>query len=306
MRDPYQVLGVARADTEDTIRKAYRKLAKKYHPDLNAGKADTAERFKEINAAHDFLSDPIRRGRFDRGEIDAEGRDAIPRGYPRGAGGSGRRTPPGGLDPEELERMFGGLGGQGLNGGFGNGGFGGFGGGSPNRNGADAAYTLEVDFLDAARGVVRRLALPDGRSLDVTVPAGVPEGNVLRLRGQGRPGLLGGQPGDALVEIKVRPHAFFRREGDDVVLRLPISLQEAVLGASVDVPTIRGRVRLAIPPNSVNGARMRLRGRGINDGHQFVELSVTLPQHPDPALAAFLGSWTPEQPFDPRADLQDI
>lgn len=306
MKDPYDILGVRRTDSDESIRKAYRKLAKKHHPDLNAGKADAADQFMEINAANDFLADPVRRGRFDRGEINADGQEAAPRGFHRPGGASGganagarRAASPGGLDAEELERLFGGLGAHG---------FGGFAGagGNPARAGADLSYALEVDFLEAARGVVRRLPLPDGRSLDVTVPPGMSDRGVLRLRGQGRAGALGGPAGDALVEVRVRPHPYFRREGNDIVLRLPVNLTEAVLGATIDVPTIRGRVRLAIPANSANGARLRLRGRGIDDGHQFVELTVTLPSAPEPELAAFLARWTPEHAQDPRADLDDI
>jgi DnaJ-class molecular chaperone len=309
MRDPYDVLGVRRGDTDETLRNAYRKLAKRHHPDLNAGKPEAAERFKEINAAYDILSDPARRARFDRGEIDAQGNEAPPRpswrdseaaaraaaaaGGGRGAGFGASGFGGGGGQPFDMENLEAILGAA----------FTGRGGAGP-AAGTDARYSLTVDFLDAANGAVRRLTLPDGRTLDVTIPAGLRDGHVLRLRGQGQPGRGGAPAGDALVEVTVASHPFFRREGDDVILSLPVTLQEAVLGAGIEVPTIRGPVRLSIPPNSANGSRLRLKGRGISGGHQFVELVVTLPPEPEPALDEFLRSWKPARPFDPRAALR--
>jgi DnaJ-class molecular chaperone len=306
MKDPYQTLGVRRGDSDETIRKAYRSLAKKFHPDLNPGKPEAGERFKDINAANDFLADPERRARFDRGEIDAEGHEAPPRGYwsdqtrtsggaRAGSGRGGKAGAAPGFGPEDLESMFG----QAFRDGrFGDADIG------PQRQGGDVQYSLTVDFLDAARGAVRRLSLPDGRTLDVTIPPGLRDGHVLRLKGQGRPGRAGGAAGDALVEVSVAPHPFFRREGDDIVLRLPVTLQEAVLGAAVDVPTLAKRVRLTIPPGSENGTRLRLKGRGVAGGHQFVELEVVLPIQPDPGLADLLRGWKPAHPFDPRAGME--
>lgn len=303
MRDPYEVLGVRRGDSDETIRKAYRALAKKFHPDLNPGKVDAAERFKEINAANDLLSDPERRARFDRGEIDAEGHEAAPRGFwtdaqtasGPGSGWQGGAGPGSQFTAEDLEELLG----RAFAGG-------GFADGGPDRprRGRDAQYALTVDFLDAARGAVRRLTLPDGRTLDVTIPPGLRDGHVLRLKGRGRPGRNGQPAGDALVEISVAPHPYFRRDGDDIVLRLPVTLQEAVLGGAVDVPTLGGRVRLTIPPGSGNGTRLRLKGRGIGQGHQFVELEVALPRQPDPGFTELLREWKPAHPFDPRAGME--
>ncbi len=291
MADPYETLGVRRGDSDETIRKAYHKLAKRYHPDLNPGKPEAAERFKAINAANDLLSDADKRARFDKGEIDAEGHETAAAragswqqyaGEPPYAGGGGG----GAFNMDDLDSLFGQS-------------FGGAGGGGRSR---DVHYSVSVTFLEAANGAVRRLLLPDGRELDVTIPAGLKDGHVLRLKGQGRRGLK--DAGDALVEVSVAPHRLFRREGDDVVMDLPITLREAVVGATIDVPTVKGTVRLTIPPGSGSGTRLRLKGRGVAGGHQYVVLRPVLPPGAEPQLAEFLKTWTPAHPFNPRADLE--
>jgi DnaJ-class molecular chaperone len=294
MADPYETLGVRRGDSDETIRKAYRKLAKRFHPDLNPGKPEAAERFKTINAANDLLSDADKRARYDRGEIDAEGHETAtaPRagswqqyaGAPPYGGGAG-----GGFGADDLDTLFGQS--------FGDR----FGGAT---RGRDMHYSVSVTFLEAANGAVRRVLLPDGRELDVTIPPGLRDGHVLRLKGQGRRG-ANGTAGDALVEVSVATHRFFRREGDDVVMDLPITVQEAVLGATVEVPTVKGKVRLAIPPGSGTGSRLRLKGRGIAGGNQYVVLTPVLPPGEDPALAALLKDWAPAKPFNPRAGLEE-
>jgi len=302
MKDPYEILGVEKTASEAAIRAAYRKLAKRHHPDLNPNKPEAAERFKEINAANDILSDPEKRGRYDRGEIDAAGNEVPPQQpFYRDFGGSPghEKYYQGNFNPEDLESIFAHA----------------FGGGGPmggatsgrrfTARGADAHYTLTVSFLDAANGTTRRITLPEGRTLDVKIPAGVTDGHVLRLKSQGMPGLGGGPSGDALVEIAVAPHPLFRREGDDIIVELPVTIQEATLGASLEVPTIKGKVRLAIPPNSGTGTRLRLRGRGIRQGHQYVQLHVVLPPGDEPELTDFLKTWQPRNPINPRAGLED-
>lgn len=299
MRDPYEILGVQKTDSDTAIRAAYRKLAKRYHPDVNPGKPEAAERFKEISTAYDLLSDKEKRARYDRGEIDAQGNEVPPqrpfyRDFADAAGGEKYRGSAG-LDPDELESIFAQA-------------FGGRAAGGAGRRfsarGPDAHYQLTVSFLDAANGTTRRVTLPDGRTLDVRIPAGVHDGQLIRLKGQGMPGLGDGPPGDALVEITVAPHPLFRREGDDVIIELPVTLQEAVLGATLEVPTIKGPVRLTIPANSGSGTRLRLRGRGIRDGHQFVELKVIVPSGEEPELAEFLKSWKPRNGFTPRSGME--
>jgi DnaJ-class molecular chaperone len=303
MKDPYEILGVQKTDSEAAIRSAYRKLAKRYHPDLNPGKAEAADRFKEISAAYDILSDKDKRGRYDRGEIDAEGNEVPPqrpfyRDYGDAAGRDKYRTQAG-FDPEDLESIFAQAFGARADG-----------AGTGRRfsvRGQDAQYQLTIDFLDAVNGTTRRVTLPDGRTLDVRIPAGVRDGQMIRLKGQGMPGIGDGAPGDALVEITVAPHPLFRREEDDIIVELPVTLQEAVLGATLEVPTIKGPVRLTVPPNSGRGTRLRLRGRGIEGkGHQYVELHPVLPPAEEPELAEFLKTWKPRRAFDPRDAMQSM
>ena len=300
MRDPYEVLGVQKTDSEAAIRSAYRKLAKRHHPDVNPGKPEAAERFKEISAAYDILSDKEKRARYVCGETDAAGNEVPPqrpfyRDF-RDTAGREKYRADAGFDPEDLESIFA----QAFGGRAGAGG-----GRRFSMRGQDAHYQLTLDFLDAVNGTTRRVTLPDGRTLDVRIPAGVHDGQVIRLRGQCMPGIGDGAPGDALVEVSVAPHPTFRRDGDDIIVELPVTLQEAVLGTTLEVPTIGGPVRLTIPPNSGRGTRLRLRGRGIaGHGHQFVELHPVLPAVEEPELAEFLRSWKPRHPQDPRAGME--
>lgn len=279
MQDPYQTLGVARTASEDEIRTAYRRLAKLHHPDLNPGRKGAEDRFKRISAAYALLSDPAKRGRFDRGEIDADGAERA------AAQGAGRR----GFDAEDIEGLFARA----------------FGGRrrrpAAQAAGEDLRCEIFVPFIEAANGAVQRVALPDGRTLDVRIPEGFEDGQILRLKGQGKPPEAGGgAPGDALVTVHVLPHRFFERQGSDIFVDLPVTLQEAVLGARIDVPTIKGSVTLAVPAGSGQGSKLRLKGRGIAGGDQYVRLEVVLPERPEPELAEFLARWQPRHPFDPR------
>ena len=299
MQDPYDVLGVARDASQTAIRAAYRKLAKTHHPDLNPGKPESAERFKTIGTAYEILSDPEKRARYDRGEIDASGAEKPPepkfyREYADAAGRSKYRAETG-FDPADLEGIFAQAFGEGL----------GRGAHAINARGADAHYALTISFLDAANGTIRRISLPDGQTLEVTIPPGLRDGHVLRLRGKGHPGLGEGPPGNALVEVTVAPDPRFRREGNDIIVSLPVTLKEAVLGTALEVPTIKGTVRLTIPRGSGTGTRLRLRGRGIRSGHQYVELEVVVPPGEEPELAEFLRSWEPHQTSDPRAGMEE-
>jgi DnaJ-class molecular chaperone len=302
-RDPYETLGVARSAKPEEIRKAYRKLAKKLHPDLNPGDRSAEARFKEISAAYDLLSDPEKRRRFDAGEIDAEGQER-PRGpffRDHAAAGAGpfRAWRSQGSGRSGLEDLFEDLFGERE-----------FGRAERMRMpGGDVSLRLTVPFLDAVNGATARVSLPNGDVIDLKIPPGATDGQVLRLRGKGLPGLGGGPPGDALVELAVTPHPLYRREGDTIRYDLPVSLHEAVLGAKVEAPTPAGKVMLTIPPGSNSGSVLRLRGRGVarpdgTRGDCIVTLKLVLPPRPDAALEQFLRGWEAGRRHDPRAGLE--
>jgi DnaJ-class molecular chaperone len=297
---PYEVLGVKRDASAAEIRKAYRKLAKEFHPDLNPGKPAAEARFKAVTAAYGILSDPEKRGRYDRGEIDESGAERPRYSYrPHAEGAEGwKYRPQGEMDPGDLEdlfAMFGGGRGRGAPGG--RAGF--------QMPGQDRHFTLTVDFVTAATGGKQRLALSADEWLDVTIPPGIEEGQVLRLKGKGGPGFGGGPPGDALIALHIAPHPWFRRDGDDIQLELPVSLAEAVLGARVPVATVAGPVTMTIPQGSDTGTRLRLRGKGIHrrghsPGDQYVTLKVVIGAGGDPELAEFVKGWAEKHPSDPR------
>jgi DnaJ-class molecular chaperone len=302
-RDPYEVLGVGKAASQDEIRKAYRKLAKELHPDLNPGNAQAAERFKEVAAAYDLLGDPEKRARYDRGEIDAAGmkrpQQRFYRDYADTGGARQYHSSAGFEDLGDASDLFADLFGRA-----------GRAGGTFTMPGPDAHYRLEIDFLEAASGAKRRITLPDGQTLDLTIPEGVADGVVLRLKGKGGPGIGGGAPGDALVEIAVRAHPLFTRQGDDVLIELPIGLDEAVLGAKVEVPTVTGRVAVKIPKGASSGQTLRLRGKGVRrstghgHGDQLVKLRIVLPPSIDGELETFLEGWRQRHAYDPRAEMR--
>jgi DnaJ-class molecular chaperone len=300
-QDPYLELGVPRTASADELRKAFRKLAKKYHPDANQGDKSAEERFKRISAAFDLLGDEDKRKKFDAGEIDADGRETM-RGFgggsPFGQGG-GFRGGPGGANFEDVDlgdilgEMFGARGGR----------AGGFGGGGFQQRGGDVRAKLEIELEDAITGPKRRIAFSDGRSLDVQIPKGATDGQVLRLKGQGSPGRAGA--GDALIELAIRPHSIFKREGDNLTMDLPVSAPDAILGGKVEAPTPEGPVTLSIPAGSNSGSTLRLKGRGMSGprggrGDLMARIVVTLPDHPDEELKRFAETWRAERPYSPR------
>jgi DnaJ-class molecular chaperone len=301
MADPYQTLGVAKTATEDQIRKAYKKLAKKHHPDLNPGDKAAEERFKEISAAYTLLTDAEKRRAFDAGEIDESGAPKAERRFYRdfADAGAGARY--------SREEDLGGF--EGLGDIFGDilrgrrGGRGPEGGAQFRMRGGDVAYTLPIDFLEAVNGAKKRVDMPDGKTLDISIPAGVEDGQTLRLKGQGGPGIGGGPAGDALITVSVRPHPVFRREGADIASIIPITLSEALSGGPVQVDTITGPVSLKIPKHANTGRILRLRGKGVQGrvkGDHLAELQVVMPPHPDAALEDFIAEWEREHPYNPR------
>lgn len=308
MRDPYEVLGVPRTAGESEIKKAFRTLAKKYHPDAAGNGASAKRRFQEVSAAYEILGDAKKRADFDAGRIDQEGRPRAEDGFAwhgrSGAGGQGG----GDFNPEDIfADIF-------NSGGFAGGGAGsrfsgfGFGGGKRGRTGAragqDYQMSLSVAFREAASGGTRRIRLTDGSEIDVRIPAGMREGQQIRIKGRGGPGAYGGPNGDILIEVHVEADPVLVRDGNDLKLDLPISLQEAVLGGKADVETLTGAVRLSIPPGSNSGTVLRLKGKGIPaqdgqpSGDMYVRLVIALPDTPDGELKRFVERWRTS--YNPR------
>lgn len=284
MRDPYDILGVSAQSSVADIKSAYHKLARDNHPDRHPDNPAAAERFKEISAAYGLLSDVDKRRRFDAGEIDAQGQERAQRG---GWSNWGGRSPFEDMFRHQRGRAGGGRGPR------------------IQTQGANVTYTLKVNFIDAACGAKRRVAMTSGKHFYVTVPAGTEDGQVLRLKGQGMPGMGGGAPGDAHVEILVSRDDTFTREGLDILCPLPISLAEAMLGGKVDVPTVHGTVTMNVPAGANSGTKMRLKGRGIKPsrgtpGDQYVTLSVVLPEEPNAELTEFIRTWSAKNPYSAR------
>ncbi|MFQ5468059.1 MAG: DnaJ C-terminal domain-containing protein [Kiloniellaceae bacterium] len=303
MNDPYKILGVARDASAADIKAAYRKLAKKLHPDLNPGNAGVERKFKEVSQAHAILGDADKRKRFDRGEIDASGQEkAHAAGFYReyAERGQGAKYRPFDFGAEiNVEDIISDL----------------FGGGGARgarqrrqapRRGADVSYTAPIDFLDAAVGAKKRIRLSDGKVLELTIPAGTADRQTLRLKGQGAAGGKGAPRGDAYVEVHIQPHAFFTRKDNDITVEFPVTLQEAILGATIHVPTVHGKVAMGVPPGSNTGTTLRLKGKGIVDhkskqmGDQYVKLKVMLPDAIDGELKRVIEDWAKAHPYDPR------
>ena len=303
MKDPYETLGVSRTATDKEIGDAFKKLARKFHPDLHPGDKAAEAKFKEVSAANDLLKDKEKRRRFDAGEIDASGAERpaqhFYRDFADGPAHGAHAAQDGFASNEELEeflaRAFGGAGGRRTEG-F-------------RARGQDVSYVLPVGFLEAVNGATRTITLPEGRTLQVTIPEGAEDRQMLRLKGQGMPGFGGGPAGDAYVELHVEPHRFFRRKDNNIHVDMPVTLKEAVLGARIEVPTIGGTVTMTVPKGSNSGTTLRLREKGVKDrktgqrGHQLVTLRVVLPEGEEPELAAFLDNWQPRAAQDPRKEM---
>ncbi|MCF8467817.1 MAG: DnaJ domain-containing protein [Sneathiella sp.] len=307
--NPYDLLGVKANAPDKEIKAAYRKLAKELHPDLNPGDAKAEERFKAISSAYSLLSDKEQRARFDRGEIDASGKEKPQQQYYRSYADAGPEThyysSEGFSDFGDESDLFSELFRRAQAGGKAD-------GRSAHgpRRGEDVRYQLKVDFLDAVLGAKKRIMMPDRSALDITVPAGIRDGQTIRLKGKGSPGFNKGPNGDAYVKIEVAPHRIFKREGHDILLDVPITLDEAVLGAKIEVPTIHGKVSLSVPAGASSGQVLRLKGKGISGakaaaaGDQLVRLKITLPKEIDPELQAFMQDWQGKNSYSVRQDLE--
>ena len=302
MRDPYSVLGLAKTASAAEIKSAFRKLAKKFHPDQSK-EPKAKERFAEIGQAYEIVGDEKKRAAYDRGEIDAEGKPKAPQfeGFSAGQGGArnfnfdfGAGDPGHGIDPDIFAEMFG--------------------GGMRSRarapqRGEDVAVAVSVPLAQVATGGDVRVALPTGKTLDVTAPVGFEDGRTIRLRGQGEAGVRNGPPGDALVTLRYAPHPLFKVEGRDLRLDLPITLYEAVLGAKVRTPTLSGEVEITVPANTSSGRVLRLRGKGLPGvgetaaGDLYLTLRIALPPAEEPALAELMREWRDQKPYDPRAGM---
>ena len=323
MRDPYEVLGVQRGASAAAIKSAYRKLAKKHHPDSNKNDPKAAERFSEINSANEIIGDEDKRKQFDRGEIDAEGKprfQGFPGGDPRGRAGG----PGGGFESYSFRTGGGGPGGMGgagfediLNSMF---------GGAAARGGGaragraspfefdtggigldlDLSVAMSVSLEEAVKGAEKRVRLPNGKELNVKIPAGVVAGQQIRLKGQGETA-AGHPPGDLLITVSIAPHAFFKVDGSDLRIDLPITLYEAVLGGKVRVPTLGSAVELSIPKNTSSGRTFRLKGKGLpkagGTGDLYVTTRIVLPDGNDAELEALMQKWRDGHPYNPRSDL---
>jgi DnaJ-class molecular chaperone len=319
MRDPYEVLGVPRGASAAAIKSAYRKLAKKHHPDANKNDPKSAARFSELNSANEIIGDEDKRKQFDRGEIDAEGKPRF-QGFPGGGGGA--RGAAGGFESQGFRNQGAGPGG------FGSGGFedilnsmfGGAGarGARPGAGGSfefdpggialdlDLNVAMTVSLEEAVKGAEKRVRLPTGKELNVKIPAGVTAGQQIRLKGQGETA-PGHRPGDLLITVSIAPHAFFKVDGSDLRVDLPITLYEAVLGGKVRVPTLGSAVELSIPKNTSSGRTFRLKGKGLpkagGAGDLFVTTRVMLPDGNDAELEALMQKWRDGHPYNPRGDL---
>jgi len=295
--NPYSILGVKKTANDKEIKSAYHKLAKQYHPDLNPGDQKAEAMFKEISVAYDLLHDKEKRAAYDRGEIDKDGnpqhqqRQQSYKDFAEGPQG-GRYHPAGGGDfnQEDIESIFGSFFGGGVGGkqaGF-------------KAQSLDAHYVIEVDFLEAVKGAKKRVTMPDGKVLDISIPAGAEDGQKLRLKGQGAAGNVKQPNGDAYIEMHIKPDAFFQRKGKDIHIELPVGIHESILGSKIQIPTIHSKVGMSIPKGASTGTKLRLKGKGIKGGDQYVILKIVMPEKVDGELEEFIEKWAKKHSYNPR------
>ncbi|MFM7084645.1 MAG: DnaJ C-terminal domain-containing protein [Hyphomicrobium sp.] len=293
MDDPYKILGVPRNASDDQIRQRYKKLVKEFHPDINKSKG-AEEHFKKVTSAFDILGDPIKRKSFDRGEINARG-DPRRNNFTDNIHPDSRRSSS--FSRFAQDDPFGDI-------------FAPFKGAKSRQHhpirGKDIRHVLEVDFSEAMTGGRKRVVLPSRGQVEISIPSGVNDGQILRMKGQGEPGPNGGQAGDALVEVQIRPHEIFKRVGNDITCNVAISVDEAILGAKINVPTLSGKVQFTLPPGTNSGQMFRLKGKGVFNsssgltGDQLVNVTIMLPSIIDEDLKSFITNWKKNHSYDPR------
>lgn len=306
-KSPYDILGVNKTASHDEIKAAYRRLAKKHHPDLNPDNKSSENKFKDISVAHAFLIDKDKRTAFDRGEIDADGKPKGPSGAHSGAGddrkyyrdfaegkGGERYYSSNNINPENFKDIFGSIFGDGTAGG-------GFKGGFQEQQSADVHYRLDVNFIEAAIGTKKLVTMPDGKDLKITIIKGVKEGQKLRLKGKGKK-LSDGRQGDAYVEIHILPHKNFVRKLNDIYSQVPIGINEAILGDAIEVETIHGDVKIKIPKCTNSGTKFRLKGKGINGGNHYVDVQIVIPTEIDEDLEKAIKDWAVKHDYNPREE----
>lgn len=297
-KNPYEILSVDKGASDDEIKAAYRKLAKKHHPDLNPDNKSADEKFKEISAAYDLLKNKDKRTAFDRGEIDAQGQPQqggdrqYYRDFAGGPQGTRYSSSGGNINPENIEGIFGAM----------------FGGRAPDtrfddmfrqQQNADIHYRFDIGFMEAALGAKKQVTMPDGKNLSITIPEGVKDGQKLRLKGKGQK-LQDGRHGDAYIEVHVLPHKFFIRKGDNIYNQVPIGVHEAVLGGAIEIETVHGAVNIKIPKGTNSGKSFRLKGKGIKSGHHYVDVQIVMPDKIDEDLEKAMKDWVEKHSYNPR------
>lgn len=296
MKDPYQILSVSKSASADDIKRSYRKLAKKYHPDLNPNNNQIEQKFKDISQAYALLSDKEKRRLFDNGEIDFDGNQRFSNPFYKRKSTHSQANHPFGkanfnqdFDPKSIfDDLF-------------QDSFHSTSSHPQPEKGEDVKTKITIDFLEAVNGIKKNLRFPHGKSLEITIPSGVDDGQVLRLKGQGKIGRWGGKNGDAFITIHVRPHNVFKKDHNNIYYTAPITLTEAILGGKITVPTIHGDVKISLPPYSNSGKSLRLKGKGIKSkekaGDQYVKLEIHLPDSPSPELEEFIKKWSKKHPY---------
>lgn len=296
-KNPYDILGVKKTANETEIKSAYRTLAKQHHPDLNPDNKKAEATFKDISVAYNLLHDKDKRAAYDRGEIDMDGnpqyqkRQQSYKDFAEGPQGQRYHSAGGGdFSQEDMESIFGSF----------------FSGGAGGRQtgfkaqSLDAHYVIEVDFLEAVNGAKKRVTMPDGKILDISIPNGMEDGNKLRLKGKGAAGNVNMPTGDAYIEVHIKPNPFYKRIGKDIEVEVPIGIHESILGSKIQIPTVHGKVEMNIPKGASTGTRLRLKGKGLKGGDQYVLLKIVMPEKIDGELEELIGKWAKNHEYNPR------